>query len=403
MSIRLRLFRVGAVNVLLLLIASTSAVGTEPARQRFIYNSDGDNMFDYRKPPVTPRDFHPYVDEIADTGVTTLFMSCHIGMKVNFPGKVNELLGTFVTPAQETAIVNGASAKEATLERAAANLRSLLAAGHDPLGVILERARERKLETFVSFRLNEVHAVEAPEQMIISDWWRKHPEWRIGKPGDKLPQVYLDILGPRTHPIVASWLPGGMNFAVPEVRAQRLAELRECCERYPIDGIDLDFQRFPMYFKPGEEERHRPLMTEWMREVRQMTRTVGEKRGRPLLVSVRIMDTPARNMAIGLDPAAWVSANLVDLVTVSHYLRNDARLPIGEFRALLPKVPIYGSIEVEPELETYRRIAGELREDGVDGLLMFNFFTTREGGKEPPFHVLRELNEAGQKPTARPR
>lgn len=387
--------RVAAAGVMVVLLAtSISARGTEPALRRFIYNSDGDNMFDYRKPPVTPRDFHPYVDEIANAGVTTLFMSCHIGMKVNFPGKVNELLGTFVTPEQEAAIADGANAKEATLERAAANLRSLVAAGHDPLGVIIDRARERKLETFISFRLNEVHLVETPDSIIISDWWRKHPEWRIGSPGDKLPQVYLDILGPRTHPIVASWLPAGMNFAVPEVRAQRLAELKECCERYPIDGIDLDFQRFPMYFKPGEEERNRPVMTEWMRDVRRMTEEVGRKRGRALMVSVRIMDTPGRNTAIGLDPAKWVADELVDLVTVSHYLRNDARMPIGEFRALLPNVPIYGSIEVEPEPETYRRLAGELWKDGVDGLLMFNFFTTRERGKEPPFQVLRELKDA---------
>jgi hypothetical protein len=54
-------------------------------------------------------------------------------------------------------------------------------------------------------------------------------------------------------------------------------------------------------------------------------------------------------------------------------------------------MPLYGSVEVEPERDTYRRIARELWEEGVDGILLFNFFTRREAGKDPPFDLLKEL------------
>ena len=35
-------------------------------------------------------------------------------------------------------------------------------------------------------------------------------------------------------------------------------------------------------------------------------------------------------------------------------------------------------------------------DEGVDGLMMFNFFTWREGGREPPFWILNELGDPGK-------
>ena len=56
-------------------------------------------------------------------------------------------------------------------------------------------------------------------------------------------------------------------------------------------------------------------------------------------------------------------------------------------------MPLYGSIEVESKRETYRDIASTLWQDGVDGILMFNFFTGRENGKQPPFDLFHELGD----------
>lgn len=79
---------------------------------------------------------------------------------------------------------------------------------------------------------------------------------------------------------------------------------------------------------------------------------------------------------------------------VSHYLRNDFPLPIKEYRELLPgHLPIYASIEVEKQGDTYRRIARQLYKEGTDGLMMFNYFTCREGGKEPDFSLFNELSD----------
>jgi hypothetical protein len=352
-------------------------------KRRFIYNTDGNNMLIHSEPPMRPEDLESQIKEIADTSVTTLCISPNIGMKVSYPSSVAE---TFTDDPR---------ALEGSHRTEALNLLSLMEAGHDPLALMIELGKARGLEVFVSFRLNEVHAVEQPDSPILSDFWKNHPEWRLGSPGDPVPDLQMDILGPRVHPIVASWLPAGLNFAIPEVRECRLAELRDLCERYPIDGLDLDFQRFPVYFPFGSETEYIEVMTDWVRDVRTMTEEVGRARGQPLLLSARVMARPEQNIALGLDPATWAKEGLVDFVIVSHYLRNDYTLPISEFRALLPpSMPIYASIEVEPTREAFLDVARPLWREDPDGIMVFNFFSWRERGEEPPFDILDVLGDS---------
>ena len=279
------------------------------------------------------------------------------------------------------------------------NVHHLMEHGHDPLALIMDMAKKRGLEFFVSFRLNEVHSVEKPDSPIVSDFWREHPEWHIGTPGDPLPDLYQEIMGPRVNPIVGSWLPGALNFAVPQVREQRLTELREVCERYPIDGLDLDFQRFPVYFPFGSEIENTGKMTSWVRQVRGMTREISDKRGREILLSARVMARPEQNIALGLDLERWVEEDLLDIVVVSHYLRNDFPLPVTEYRDMVPDdIPIYASIEFERDADVYREIARKLWADGVDGIMLFNFPAAREGGRKPPFQLLSELGNPDKIP-----
>ncbi|MCF6287037.1 MAG: DUF1080 domain-containing protein, partial [Candidatus Hydrogenedentes bacterium] len=193
---------------------SQAAVADAGRQKRFIYNTDGGNMFS--KPyPMSPEDLYTFVDEVADKGITTFSVSSHVGMDMNFRGETVDLLGDH--PNAEEAEKLKDPSKAASLEKLVVNLRGLIDAGHDPLGLVIDRAQSKGLETFVSFRLNEVHWVEKPANMLLSKFWLEHPEWRVAKMDDEVPQKYLDILGPRTSPIVAAWLPGGLNFAVPEV------------------------------------------------------------------------------------------------------------------------------------------------------------------------------------------
>lgn len=361
---------------------------TLPKHFRFMYNSDANNTF--LKDEDSPEKLYPFVDEVAAAGFTSYFISPNIGMAMNYPTVVGDMIGNNIGEELESTIKP--DAPQGTNERVILNLRTLISNGHDPLGILLDRASAQHIETFISFRLNEVHAVDLKESFIFDSFWRKHPEWRIGEPGDSLSQIYVDILGPRTNPIVGGWLPGGLNFAVPEVREYRLAQLKEICSRYNIDGLELDFQRFPMYFKPREEASNIKVMSDWMRQVRSMVKKVGEKRGRPVLLTARIMALPEQNKAIGLDPVSWAHNGILDFVIVSHYLHNNFQLPIEEYRSLLPKgFPVYASIEVEEGMERYHNISYPLWQKNVNGIYLFNFFTSRERGNPPPFDSIRTI------------
>ena len=56
-------------------------------------------------------------------------------------------------------------------------------------------------------------------------------------------------------------------------------------------------------------------------------------------------------------------------------------------------MPLYASIEVEQEADRYLPIARKLWQDGADGIMLFNFFTWREAGREPPFEIIPKLAE----------
>ncbi len=383
-------------RILATLVISTliGIVSSEAAPKfRFIYNSDGGNIFIYKKPPMTPEDVYRYVDEVAETSATSFFVCPNYCQPMMFRSEFTGLIGDDATEEQEKKIQEEGLEKNVSLERAILNLRGLIEQGHDPVGIILDRAKEKGLEAFLSFRLNEIHSVEKPEGLIITDFWREHPEWRVAEEGHEVGPIYAEIIGPRVHPIVSSWFWGGLNFAIPEVRARRLAQLRECCERYPqLDGLEIDFQRFPVYFKEGEEKDHIETMTEWMRQVREMVDEVSETRDKPILLTARIMATPKQNLGIGLDPFTWAKEGLIDFAVISHYLRNDYTLPVMEFREQMPKdFPLYASIEVEPKPENYIKLARELWDQKPDGIYLFNFFTSREGAKEPPFHIFNQI------------
>jgi len=111
--------------------------------------------------------------------------------------------------------------------------------------------------------------------------------------------------------------------------------------------------------------------------------------------------TPDTARQLGCDVPAWARNGWVDYVAVSEFLFERGDLPIGQWKQAIPTVPVYGGIECTRgggqknlSADEYRRAAAALLKQGADGVYLFNFFTSREGGAnayEPPFEVLREL------------
>jgi hypothetical protein len=98
---------------------------------------------------------------------------------------------------------------------------------------------------------------------------------------------------------------------------------------------------------------------------------------------------------------AWAKNGWIDFVAVSEFLFERGDLPIDDWKKVVTTIPVYGGIECTRgggnknlTAEEYRAAAENLIRSNADGVYLFNFFTSREGGAdayEPPFEVLKDL------------
>jgi hypothetical protein len=247
--------------------------------------------------------------------------------------------------------------------------------GTDSLTVMTDFGHQHGMEVFWSMRMNDTH--DSGDNTLLCQWKRDHPDYLMGTKADKFPH------GGRR------W--SAVNYGMPEVRDKVFRILRDVATRYPIDGIELDFYRHPVFFKPqmtGEPvtQEHCDLMTDLLRRVRAMTVEVAAKRGRPMLIAVRIPDSLGFARGIGLDIEQWLRDDLVDIIVGTGYFQFE---PWENFVALGKKydVPAYACLSgsrlvsaSDPEKggeDVAARWHGEAAlawRAGVDGIYTFNRF-----------------------------
>ncbi|MHC5537628.1 glycoside hydrolase family 10 protein [Singulisphaera rosea] len=362
----------------LLLIGMT--VEADERERRVLYNLDGDSCMTTKAGglgpvAITREDLIRLVDEVAYEGsqVDTILL-CVNAQVTYYPSRVGTMRGTLATAEER-------SRWPASERQRYENLRRFFDAGVDPYSVIITEARKRGREALVSFRMNDNHG----NDFLKTRFWLDHPDCRLGE--------------------------GALNFAKEPVRNYVFRLIEESLRRYDCDGIELDFNRFPTFFEGGSTEERIKAMNALMGQVRDVVTKLGRNRRRRLVLGVRVPSNYGRtppslesSREVGCDIAAWVQNGLVDFVTVSEFLHNREDLSIRPWKTALGKFPVYGGIECTVggkkeqylKADDYRRNARHLLADGADGIYLFNFFTTREYGKdswEPPFEVLRNLGD----------
>jgi hypothetical protein len=343
-------------------------------RSRLLYNMDGTDLFFYHD-TISPAELCHRVDEVADAGVTTYLFSPNPGQQMGYPSAVCSMF--HFTPPDSTKGSVRMSRTDSIWTRIGGNFAHLTKRGYDPTAVVVDRARRRGLEAFVTFRMNELHDVDLPSSPLLCDFWKKHPEYRVGG--------------------YEGWGAMALNYAVPEVRDYYVALLSEVCNRFDIDGLEMDFMRFPYYF-PRDTARMKEyagIMTSFVRRVRAMTEARGKERGRPLLLTARVPSTLKGCAYLGVDPAAWTREHLIDFLTVGPFLSTEVDIPVREFKAACPGIPVYASIEYTlgdrpMTREVTRAAAATLFASGADGMYSFNHFCHREFGWED-FGVFAEI------------
>ncbi|MGV8134137.1 MAG: hypothetical protein AB2L20_02895 [Mangrovibacterium sp.] len=313
----------------------------EPLRHRMIFNCDGNGPLGC--PSVEA--INKYVDGYANSQVTT-FMICSGSDFFHYRSKYGKVFGS-----EE-------------------NYRSLEKEGTDMIGAILRRAKDDRMEAFITYRVNDLHFADTTETVsmpnAVSDFWRSHPEYWVNEN-------------------VGWHSAGAFDFSHKEVRDYKLGVITEQLEKYGalLDGYDLDFMRFIVYFKSKEGEKNAPLMTEWVKAVRAEVDKQSAKYGKRILLSARVPTSVDDCLKKGLDVKEWIKEGLIDFVGIGiHWMGNPA-MPVAKFKQELgpTDIPVYTSIDdggYSPRESyshgMYRGMASHILSQGGDGIYLFNYF-----------------------------
>ncbi|MDR2675930.1 MAG: hypothetical protein LBC18_13950 [Opitutaceae bacterium] len=300
-----------------------------------------------------------------------------------------------------------------------ADMEIYLKNGGDVMRVFVDECRRTGQRPFASFRMNDQHHLHPADRGRMPEpgfsrkagvcrFYVENPRWRIGQDG------VATLMGSLS-----------MNFAVPEVREFRLAQIRELIDRHDIDGFELDFVRHPELFnqKDTTSGQRARILTGLVRQVRAALDAKGARAGRYLWLGLRIPGYPETFDRLGIDLPALAEEAGADIINASAHYYTDAQMPIARLRAMLPDdVALYAELHFAaakgPAEDTgggkttrvHRRCtplqlwtaAHLARRRGADGVSTFNFQyyrgTYNKGDVagssiEPPYEVFKTISD----------
>ena len=221
-----------------------------------------------------------------------------------------------------------------------------------------------------------------------------------GKQINNAPKVYRIPLK-EEHPewlFHTQWTENGYwNYAHEGVREYYLRNLREVAERYDFDGIELDFAR-GLVLPPGEAWQNRHHVTDFMRQLRRFLLEVEARREKPFLLAARVPENLMGCHFDGLDVETWAQEQLVDILVLGcRSLEVEVaafrQITAGKTIRLFPALDDHHSSDgyCTPEIEVFRGVVSNWRQQGADGLQTFNFAYGPRGEDEPWWEMHRQF------------
>jgi|BioPla2DNA2_1021312.scaffolds.fasta_scaffold01630_3 hypothetical protein len=293
-------------------------------------------------------------------------------------------------------------------DKAYFRMREYILGGGNPIAELYEATRKEGLNFFFTYRMNDCHYLEKPASHIHDTFWKEHPEYRIKDYGG---------VHPNMHPQLVNLL---QNYMYPEIREHYLNVLTELVQMYDIDGLELDFMRKPCLVPLPDVEKGRSIITDFIKQVRNMLNHFGTERGKKLKLGVRIPHSLKDCYDLAMDVAEWDRQELIDMVNTStSYLNNIFALRIESFTSILRYAKVYGEMHYSlaygkrwpnygrrfirnTTKEQYETGAFYLTHRGAYGVSLFNFVGSRQHefndprgatypGAEPPLAALKNL------------
>jgi hypothetical protein len=336
-------------------------------KRRIIFDNDGNEVVYYMNEATPEALLKKRTTGVLNTQVDTI-VYCTWSSGFSYFTHNTKAGVPFVTTAEEPGKGPGSGFSKNKAQ-------ALFDQGLDPLTIVTDYCRKNDIEIFWSMRMNDIHDAWGAwySPYLFPPVKTEHPEWLVGTK--------------EKRPNFGTW--SSVDFAVPEIRDMAFQFFEEVCNNYDVDGVELDFFRHPIYFKSFAWEgtttpEERQMMTDLLARIRTMADEVGEKRGRPILITVRVPDSADYCRDMGLDIERWMQDGLIDILVPSGYFRLR---PWEDSVALGKKydIPVYPCLSesrirdkeskaVRATLESYRARAMDVWQSGADGVYMFNFF-----------------------------
>ena len=334
-------------------------------QRRIIYNNDGCDIF----PPAakTPEGFLAQrMEAVLDSQVDSVFYCTGATVMFSHNTQVGETYGRYSTESDGIDITNS---------------RALIAQNTDTLQLVVDFCKKHDIEVFFTHRINDIHDSMESCSFELATWKREHPEYLLGKQEDQ---------GKYTGSDPRYWW-SSLDFEIGEVRDYLIAIIEDVLARYDVDGIEIDYFRSPMFFKPNLAFKpvtpaQVKVLTGFQRRVREAAYREGNRRGRPILVAARVPMTVRKCRHVGIDVKAWLAGNLLDILTTGGgYV--PFTMPTRDFVELGHRhdVPVYPTISASGLKDRFRTIkawrgaAANAWHNGADGIVLFNTFPGVQG------------------------
>ena len=283
----------------------------DASEYRVLMHDAGDQLFRMAWPPTRAGFLESFVTPYAGQGIDAycFCVNCS-GTLMFYDSDVGEMYGRdrryFYSPS---------ALRQHEL------IKRLCAAGDDPPRLAVDGARAAGMDCFLRLRMNDLHdrftldaRLDTPGVAYLAGepcycmtaFKREHPELLLGDP-----------TAGHTKSGRAYWEAVAYNYALEPVREMyyRLAE--ELVTRYEPDGLQLDFLRFPIYFKEAEAWAQRHLLTDLVRRIRGCVDEVSKRCGHKIHLVADVPETIESAARVGIDTPTWLSEGLLDMVTVS--------------------------------------------------------------------------------------
>ena len=253
--------------------------------------------------------------------------------------------------------------------------------GEDPHEAMIERGHKLGIDVYASIRMNDNHfSGMQPDEMDdskhqeLSGFRREHPEY---------------LIGDRT----SEWFALSYDFSIAAVRQHRFDSIKEICELYDWDGVELDWQRHAFHFDEDYGYRFRYTLTDLQRAVRKLTDEISKKRGKPFYLAARVNGYVEMCNNIGYDIETWVNEGLVDILIPAGGADTETEAEVDKFKEIckgtdvvvypgfdsgVSEMPAYAEGAYLKDQMRTRGLASRHFAKGADGIYVFNWHANGE-------------------------